>query len=375
MSELFEEKAGDFKRQADAVRMASAADRLAHAYLLHGDGDAEYANFAALLAATAACPNPDSDGTPCLRCSVCCQIDDGSYPEMFVLAPHSKSRKILIGKGSDDFGTMRWFLEQLHLTSIAPGRRKIGVILDADRLGAQAQNAFLKTLEEPPDKTILILASEHPSSLLPTIISRCHLISILKNRMDYNFPGLDLAAEALARLGSCATGGGLAAAMESANELLELISSLEVDAAESVSPKWDAKIARVEEFMATIPQEVKAAKREYKAMGKDLKASRDAAVASEHVKKVSVLLSFIHTWFAQLHHVALGVGSDSLPNPEIYRHFDIARLAASGVANSFVNLERAEKLVADLRWNVDRRLAITAFCCSFVEKPGTRHRG
>ena len=360
----FEENAAPFQRQADAIRSAMASERLAHAYMLHGDDEAARWNFSVLIAQTASCPKAETDGTPCLSCQVCRQIADRSYPELFILEPISKSRRILVGKNDDDVGTMRWLLNQLSLSSVAPGMRKIGLILDADRLGTQSQNAFLKTLEEPPDGTILILATANQAALLPTIVSRCHMVSILKNRMEYAFPGVENVAEAMARLGSCATGGGLRAAMESHNELMDILNSLEDEAEKAVSPAWDGKIEDLEEFVATLPA---AARKDFKTRVKTLKDARDAAARGELTKRTSELCSFVHAWFAQIYQVALGVEPAELANPDIFSHFDIRRLAGNDTNSAANNLRRTEKLLDDLRWNVDRKLAVAAFCCSFVE--------
>jgi DNA polymerase-3 subunit delta' len=254
------------------------------------------------------------------------------------------------------------------MTSTAPGMRKIGVIFDADRMGPEAQNAFLKTLEEPPDKTILILATANPAALLPTIISRCHVVSILTNRVEYGFPGVDEAAEALARLGSCAAGGGLRAAMESAEELIGVLDALEEKAEENVRASWERRLEKLEEFIATLsPSERKTRK-------DALKDACDAAVKGEQVKLLSELLSFVHAWFAQLYQISLGVDPAEIANPEIYRHFDARKLVRDPRAAGRA-LARAEKLIDDLRWNVNRKLAVSAFCCSFVEDAVDKRAG
>jgi len=359
---LFEEKTSGFEKQASALAAASAGGRLAHAYLLHGDNEDVRRNFATALAMLAACPTPNPNGSPCSSCQVCRQIADSAYPEAFVLEPNSKSRQIKIGD-DNTVGTVRWFMDQLSLSSVAPGKRKVGIILDTDRMGAGAQNAFLKTLEEPPRDTILILATANPAALLPTIISRCHVVSILTNRIEYAFPGVDEAAEALARLGSCATGGGLKAARESANELTSVLDALAGEAEKSVGPSWDARFEELENFVASLPP---AGKKDFKTRLNALKEGREAAVKGEQVKLLSELLSFVHAWFAQIYQVSMGIPPENLTNPEIFRHFDVRKLAGTP-AESARDLERAEKLLDDLRWNVDRRLAVAAFCCSFVE--------
>ncbi|KAB2641625.1 MAG: hypothetical protein DVB26_04625 [Verrucomicrobia bacterium] len=91
-----------------------------------------------------------------------------------VLRPRKKSRRI----GVDEIRDLE---HTLHLA--APGGAcKVGVITEADRMNDQAANAFLKTLEEPPRRTLLLLLSANPQRLLPTILSRCVRISLLGGR-------------------------------------------------------------------------------------------------------------------------------------------------------------------------------------------------
>lgn len=87
------------------------------------------------------------------------------HPMCRVLRPGSKSRKILI----EDIRNVEPFLA---LRADA-GETKLVIILEADRMMEEAANAFLKTLEEPPPQTVIILITEQPSRLLTTILSRC----------------------------------------------------------------------------------------------------------------------------------------------------------------------------------------------------------
>lgn len=95
------------------------------------------------------------------------------HPDFITLRPQGKLRQIKIGEaGRADENTMRDFLSRIDLTPQV-GRQKVGVVYEADRMNNQTSNAFLKTLEEPPRDTTLILLTTHPYSLLPTIRSRC----------------------------------------------------------------------------------------------------------------------------------------------------------------------------------------------------------
>src|SRR5207245_4481169 len=90
--------------------------------------------------------------------------------EIFVAEPESKSRRILTEQIRE--------LEHGLQMQAAEGRRKVAIVADADRLQPQAANAFLKTLEEPPKDSLLLLLSDLPEALPETILSRCIAIPL-----------------------------------------------------------------------------------------------------------------------------------------------------------------------------------------------------
>lgn len=131
------------------LQNAQANKRLAHAYLLSG---------------------PEGSGTRALAERLIGMIIGGKadamkHPDVHIAEPESKSRKIVIEQ-------IREMEKQLQMRSMFGGQ-KVGVIFDADRLQEQAANAFLKTLEEPPRNSHLILVTSLPDQLLETILSRC----------------------------------------------------------------------------------------------------------------------------------------------------------------------------------------------------------
>jgi DNA polymerase-3 subunit delta' len=129
---------------------AHAQDRLAHAYLIAGPAGSGKLALATRLAGLLL-------GTR--------DADALAHPDVHRVEPESKSRRIVIEQ-------IRDLEHELHMRSLHGGR-KIGLLLDADRLQPQAANAFLKTLEEPPAGTHLLLLSAQPDQILETILSRC----------------------------------------------------------------------------------------------------------------------------------------------------------------------------------------------------------
>jgi DNA polymerase-3 subunit delta' len=94
------------------------------------------------------------------------------HPDCFHLYPRGKMRLIAVGKTSAEEGTMRNFIARLSV-SPAVSIRKVGIVHEVDRTNQESANAFLKTLEEPPGDTTLLLLTMRPYALLPTIRSRC----------------------------------------------------------------------------------------------------------------------------------------------------------------------------------------------------------
>lgn len=150
----------------DLIKSAHQRGRLGHAFLITGPkgcGKEELAaRMADMLNGEAAAP-ADLWGEPEEKTEP--SLDEVSGDYVRVVRPRSKSRRIPV----DDIRE----LEKMFHQSSPDGTWKIGVIVDADRMNESSENAFLKTLEEPPPGSLLMLLSGEPQRLLPTIWSRC----------------------------------------------------------------------------------------------------------------------------------------------------------------------------------------------------------
>ena len=156
----------DLARQVEAVEQLQRSvrrGRLAHAYLFLGRGDKTTELVARTLVQALNCQQQTDDA--CGRCDSCRRVQNDAHPDVHWVGPESKSRRIETSK-------IREFESEVYLKP-RMARVKVGVIVDADCMTEEASNAFLKTLEEPPDQTIIILLSSKPERLLPTILSRC----------------------------------------------------------------------------------------------------------------------------------------------------------------------------------------------------------
>ena len=164
----------DFSHEEDSIRLLQrslARKRLGHAYLFSGDDLDHLQLVARALAKTLNCQQPRPSKTvpgahdSCDQCASCRKIDNGLHPDVQWVRPESKSRVITIEQVRDLMQTI--FLKPTE------AEYKVAVIVCADRLNPQAANAFLKTLEEPPARSVLILLSTEPGRILETILSRC----------------------------------------------------------------------------------------------------------------------------------------------------------------------------------------------------------
>jgi DNA polymerase-3 subunit delta' len=143
--------------------------RMPHALLVTGLPGVGKSAFADRLAALLVCE--DSAGTvPCGRCSACHLFAAGTHPDLFRVTPEEDSSVIKIDQ-------VRRLGEGLALSHHGAGY-KVAVLEPAEALNINAANSLLKTLEEPADKTVLILVSAQPGRLPATIRSRCNRVRI-----------------------------------------------------------------------------------------------------------------------------------------------------------------------------------------------------
>ena len=155
------------------IRNAVREDKVSHAYILNGERGAGKKMLANLFAATLLCEKGGPD--PCNECHSCRQAESGNHPDI-IKVTHEKPNSISV----DDIR------EQVNNTiMIKPyqGPYKVYIIPQADMMTTQAQNALLKTIEEPPEYTVIMLLTENADTLLSTINSRCVMLK-LRNIKD-----------------------------------------------------------------------------------------------------------------------------------------------------------------------------------------------
>lgn len=153
-------------KERQLLARSLSRDKVSHAYLFSGPEGAGKRTLALEFAASLVCETRSFP--PCAECSACRRVSSKTHPDVSMV--EAATRNILISQILE-------LRSGLHYMSFEGGY-KVGIVPEAERMNSHAQNAFLKTLEEPPSETVLILTTTNLSRLLPTIISRCQLLRL-----------------------------------------------------------------------------------------------------------------------------------------------------------------------------------------------------
>jgi DNA polymerase III delta' subunit len=136
-----------------------------HALLLAGPAGVGKTTLALDLAAGLLCLSPDPAARPCRTCAACRKVAHGNHPDLHRIGPEGAGGQIRLPQ-------VQALATALVLLPME-GRLRVAIVEHADQLNPDAQNAFLKTLEEPPAGVCLVLAVDDEAALLPTVRSRC----------------------------------------------------------------------------------------------------------------------------------------------------------------------------------------------------------
>lgn len=159
------------------LTQSAAKNRLAHAYLFVGSPEIGKKTLALEFVKWLLCKNKNGSSA-CGQCRSCSDIEKNQHPDVFILQPRQEEKREIIKTfeiGIDEVKSLQHRLSLFPYSSIY----KVAIIDGAEWLTTEAANSFLKTLEEPSGKSLIILISSNSQSLLPTIVSRCQLIKFL----------------------------------------------------------------------------------------------------------------------------------------------------------------------------------------------------
>jgi DNA polymerase-3 subunit delta' len=328
----------EFSEQSQGVQLLQrslARGRLGHAYLFTGDSLEELEVLAANLAKTLNCLQPvKTSGLAtdcCDECLNCRKVTDGNHADVHWARPESKSRVITIDQ-------MREVMQQIQLKPTEAGY-KIAIIAGADRLNVQAANAFLKTLEEPPQKSVIILLSTEPSRILETILSRC---------LRLNF----------------ATGAARPLSAEQ-SYWLQQFSSAAANEEKSLFGRYrllDSLLQKLAGIREKVDEALSARSplEKYGDVEKDLREKWEdelkAAIEAEYRRQRGEILLLLQWWFRDVWLHTLATGEELLHLPQIAGADEVAkRISTRQARENLAVIEQTQRL---LYTNVQEALAL-----------------
>lgn len=302
------------------LQRAHQQNRLGHAYLISGGagaGKRELANRVAILVND----NASDD------------IFAAGRPGVYVAEPESKSRRIVIEQ-------IRALEHSLQM-QVSGGRRKVAIVAEADRLQPQAANAFLKTLEEPPNDSLLMLLSALPEALPDTIRSRCIPIPLAADeRVGPSREESQLVE--LLRSNAGPNNGNVQAAYRLAQSLQRLLAGMrEVIQAENV-----AALKREETRYKNTTDGAWLSEREdhYKALNESM-----------YLQRRTRLLEVLFRWWSDVLRASTGVEHFELPDAINETKAIAARLTTPDILQ---RVRRVEELRDQLGRNIQEALAL-----------------
>ncbi len=154
-------------RQLNYLKILKEKGEIPHAFLFSGPSGIGKRIIAGRFLNSLFCQNSPS---PCLDCPVCSQFNAGSFPDYLVLEKDEKGKIPVGDRDKPAQGTVRWLIDRLNKSAVT-GR--YGILIDGvDTISEAGQNALLKTIEEPPAGTCIIMTARSRATVLGTILSR-----------------------------------------------------------------------------------------------------------------------------------------------------------------------------------------------------------
>ena len=312
-----------------AVRLLSEhlqQGRLKHAYLFTGPPGIGRRTLALRLAQAINCLQPPEPSTPCLTCRSCRQFAAMKHPDLLITQADQVGGVLKVDQ-------IRALQSRLALAPYE-ARYKIALLLRFEEAHASAANALLKTLEEPPERVVMLLTAQSSESLLPTIASRCEVIRLRPLPFAQVAAGLqagwDVPAEQAHLLGHISNGRpGLAIQLTQHTELLEQRQTWLDDLHELLSSNRLARFAYAESI------------------------TKD---------KHFPLADLLQTWLSYWRDILLRSTGAETPLANIDRQEEIEQLASRlSMKTARATIQAAERTLQLLDKNVNARLAMEVF--------------
>lgn len=331
----------EISRDNDSVRLLQRSlerGRLGHAYLFSGLDLGDLDRVARALAKTLVCEQPPRSGEcglptdSCDCCLACRKVDEETHPDVIWVRPESKSRVVTVDQ-------MRDLMQTIHLKPTqAPF--KVAIIVSAERLNVQAANAFLKTLEEPPADSIILLLTTEPQRILETIVSRCLRLNFATGTAHHHTPAF---VEWLRQFAGVAAGE-----QRSLLNRYQLLSTVLNRLAETK--------ARVTETLGKRSPLERYDDLEPKVRDR-FEAELDAAIEAEYRRERTELLAGLEWWFRDVWLHTQDLVKSGVSFPELA---DATRAVASRIRSkdALANIQTIERTQQLLATNVQEALAL-----------------
>ena len=304
-------------------RRGVMAGRVAQGYTVVGSPRGEAKVFAEQALQLIFC---ESNPKPCGTCRSCRQVREHTHPDILWVEPEKKSRAISIEQIRD--------LQRLIFQTSFAGSWKACVMTAADRMGDPAANAFLKTLEEPPPKSLFFLLTDSPQSLLPTIVSRCQRVAVSNDQIE--FP--EEWQEAISAILADSSGNSPVAAFSRADRMKQLFDAM----------KEKAKADESEALEAS---------------GQDIDdETLDARISARYREMRTGLVQYLFRWYRDILMVVCEVDETFIHNR---RNLDVLRRKANAISyrQALRNVETIEAMNRQFEGNIPELSVLgLAFC-------------
>ena len=341
---------------------------VSHAYLFVGPPGAGKKTAARALACALFC---DDDG--CGACSVCRRVRSGFHPDFRVVRPEGAATYVI--------DQVREVIHEIGLKPVQ-ARWKVYVFEAADSFNEGSANAFLKTLEEPPEDVVIVLLAHDAASVMPTIVSRCQVLRFdrlppsVAERMVAEKAGVDgdAAREALAAAGGIVPRAidiiTTPAKWEARQRMLAVLKELPVmdghDVLSSARELLSAVKAPLDDLKALQAEEI-AERREFVGKGavKSLEERHKRELTAREREGVLELLGVAESWLRDCLTIAIGAG-DLVANRDVRDAMDevAGSLSPASATRGLAEVSQARRRLA---YNVNPQLAVEAMLFGIQE--------